>query len=100
MRRRGSDDRLSHPEGLRETLDAWRARGFGAARSAWAPWLPLANFEGQPGIGLALRKQLLHLRWILAHPAVRPPAPGVPPELLSLLRQHLDTVPTAHTPED
>lgn len=91
---------FSHPEGLRETLDAWRDGGFGAARSAWAPWLPLANFEGQPGIALALRKQLLHLRGVLTHPAVRPPAPCVPPELLSLLQQHLGTVPTAHTPED
>ncbi len=38
---------MSHPEGLRATLDAHAAGGFEAAHAAWAPWLPLANFEGQ-----------------------------------------------------
>jgi 4-hydroxy-tetrahydrodipicolinate synthase len=80
---------FSHPEGLRQTLDAFERGGFAAARAAWAPWLPLANFEGQAGIGLALRKRLLHRRGILADPAVRPPAPTAPEELMPLLEQHL-----------
>jgi 4-hydroxy-tetrahydrodipicolinate synthase len=83
---------FSHPEGLRQTLDAFAAGGFEAARAAWAPWLPLANFEGQAGIGLALRKQLLHRRGVLADPAVRPPAATAPAELLPLLDQHLHSV--------
>jgi 4-hydroxy-tetrahydrodipicolinate synthase len=80
---------FSHPEGLRATLDAFASGGFGAAREVWGPWLPLANFEGQAGIALALRKMLLHRRGVLDHPAVRPPAPDVPERLLPLLEQHL-----------
>lgn len=84
---------FSHPEGLRTTIDAYAVGGFDAARHAWAPWLPLANFEGQVGIALALRKMLLHRRGVLDHPAVRPPAPSMPESLLPLLEQHLAAVP-------
>ena len=35
---------MSHPEGP-AALDAHVSGGFDAARDAWAPWLPLANFE-------------------------------------------------------
>lgn len=80
---------FSHPEGLRATIDAHAAGGYGAARDAWAPWLPLANFEGQAGIALALRKMLLHRRGVIDHPGVRPPAPSMPDHLLPLLDQHL-----------
>ena len=85
---------FSHPEGLRATLDAHRAGGFEAARAAYAPWLPLVNFEAQQGISLALRKMLLHRRGVLADPFVRPPAPSVPPALLPVLEQHLAAAPT------
>lgn len=84
---------FSHPEGLRQTLDAYSRGGFAAAREAWEPWLPLATFEAQQGIGLALRKQLLHRRGVLAHPAVRPPAAPAPAALTPLLDRHLQTVP-------
>lgn len=86
---------FSHPEGLRATLDAFTTGGFDAARTAWAPWLPLATFEGQQGIGLALRKMLLHRRGVLDHPGVRPPAPGVPDQLHTLLDRHLTAVTTS-----
>jgi len=84
---------FSHPEGLRATLDAWERGGFEAARRAWAPWLPLANFEGQLGIGLALRKEILRRRGVLGTARVRPPAPEVPPRLVPMLEQHLSTIP-------
>jgi 4-hydroxy-tetrahydrodipicolinate synthase len=84
-----------HPEGLRQTLDAFDRGGFAAAATAWAPWLPLANFEGQAGIGLALRKQLLHRRGVLGAPTVRPPAPPAPATLMPLLEEHLKRV-SAH----
>ena len=81
-------------EALRATLDAYAAGGFSAAREAWAPWLPLANFEGQVTIGLALRKEILRRRGILTNADVRPPAPGVPAHLLPVLAEHLATLPT------
>jgi 4-hydroxy-tetrahydrodipicolinate synthase len=86
---------FSHPEGLRATLDAFATGGFDAARDAWAPWLPLANFEAQQGIALALRKTLLHRRGVLDFPTVRPPAPGMPPALSALLDRHLAAVPVS-----
>ena len=62
-------------------------------RAAFAPWLPLVNFEAQPGIGLALRKEILRRRGVLADAAVRPPAPPVPPHLSDLIDTHLAAVP-------
>ena len=83
---------FSHPEGLRQALDAWTSGGAAAARAAFAPWLPLVNFEAQPGIGLAVRKEILHRRGLFDEGAVRSPARPVPPELLRLLPDHLAAV--------
>ncbi|GAA5165720.1 dihydrodipicolinate synthase family protein [Ornithinimicrobium tianjinense] len=83
---------FSHPEGLRATLDAFATGGVAAARDAWSPWLPLATFEQQHGIALALRKMLLHRRGVLDHPGVRPPAATMPDRLLALLEDHLAAV--------
>lgn len=84
---------FSHPEGLRAALDAWTAGGFVAARAAFAPWLPLVNFEAQPGIGLAVRKEILRRRGVLADAAVRPPSPRAPEAVLALVDAQLATVP-------
>jgi len=85
---------FSHPEGLRAALDAWSSGGYAAAREAFAPWLPLVNFEAQPGVGLALRKEILHRRGVFAGGAVRPPARQIPDVLLDLLPDHLAAVPS------
>jgi 4-hydroxy-tetrahydrodipicolinate synthase len=86
---------FSHPEALWAAVRAFQEDGFVAAREAYAPWLPLANFEGQLRIGLALRKEILKRRGALACAQVRPPAASLPPELVGVLEQHLATVPTA-----
>ncbi|HEX4976868.1 MAG TPA: dihydrodipicolinate synthase family protein [Nocardioides sp.] len=83
---------FSHPEGLRAAIDAHAAGGFVAAREAFAPWLPLVNYEAQPGIGLAVRKEILRRRGLFADGAVRPPAAPAPAEILSLLPAHLEEV--------
>jgi 4-hydroxy-tetrahydrodipicolinate synthase len=85
---------FSHPEGLRAALDAWQRGGYTAARDAYSPWLPLVNFEAQPRIGLALRKEILRRRGVFEHGVVRAPAPAVPPRLLELMTAHLDAVGT------
>jgi 4-hydroxy-tetrahydrodipicolinate synthase len=84
---------FSHPEGLRAALAAWTSGGYAAAREAFAPWLPLVNFEAQPGVGLALRKEILHRRGIFTSGAVRPPSRPVPGVLLDLMQDHLSAVP-------
>lgn len=83
---------FSHPEGLRDALDAWAEGGTAAARKAFAPWLPLVNYEAQPGIGLAVRKEILHRRGLFEEGSVRPPARPAPQEILRLLPQHLAEV--------
>jgi 4-hydroxy-tetrahydrodipicolinate synthase len=84
---------MSHPEGLRAALDAQAAGGFEAVHAAWAPWLPLANFEGQLRIGLAIRKEILRRRGVLSTGRVRPPAATLPTALVPLLEQHLSHLP-------
>jgi 4-hydroxy-tetrahydrodipicolinate synthase len=80
---------FSHPEGLRAALDAYADGGFAAARAAFSPWLPLVNFEAQPGIGLAIRKEILRQRGVFADSAVRRPAPCAPETILRLLPDQL-----------
>lgn len=80
---------FSHPEGLRAALDAFARGGFSAARAAFAPWLPLVNFEAQPGIGLAVRKEILRHRGIFAESSVRPPARQAPETILRLMPDQL-----------
>lgn len=84
---------FSHPEGLRAALDAWTAGGYRAARDAFAPWLPLVNFEAQPGVGLALRKEILRHRGVFTDASVRPPSRPAPPQLLRLLPDHVAATP-------
>jgi 4-hydroxy-tetrahydrodipicolinate synthase len=84
---------FSYPEGLVAAVRAHADGGFEAAQAAFAPWLPIANFENQPGIGLAIRKETLRRRGLLADAAVRPPAPGFPAELAPLLECHMRALP-------
>lgn len=86
---------FSHPGGLRAALTAWDDGGYPAARDAFAPWLPLVNFEAQPGIGLALRKEILRRRGVFADGSVRPPARRLPASMSGLIDAHLAALPTA-----
>jgi 4-hydroxy-tetrahydrodipicolinate synthase len=79
---------FSCPEALLECLQAWEAGGMAAAHAAYARWLPLANFEAQPGIGLALRKEAFRLREVFASGSVRPPSPPFPEAFRPIMQQH------------
>jgi 4-hydroxy-tetrahydrodipicolinate synthase len=80
---------FSFPEGLVACVRAWQDSGHPAARAAFLPYLPLIAFEQQPGIGLAIRKECLRRRGLLAEAAVRPPSPPLPDALRDPLGQHL-----------
>lgn len=86
---------FSHPAVLAAVLRAYRNGGFAAARAVFAPWLPLANFEGQLRVGLAIRKEVLRRRGVIACGRVRRPAMPLPASLIGLLDQHLATLPAA-----
>jgi 4-hydroxy-tetrahydrodipicolinate synthase len=83
---------FSHPEGLLAAVRAHERGGFAAARDAFAPWLPLANFEAQAGVQLALRKEILHRRGVLDEPTIRRPGRTVPASLVPLLDHHLAAI--------
>lgn len=85
---------FSHPLVLAAVLRAYSDGGFAAARDTFAPWLPLANFEGQLKIGLAIRKEVLRRRGVIASSQVRQPARPLPAALVPLLDQQLATLPT------
>jgi len=54
-----------------------------AAMDLFDAYLPLARYEQQPGIGLAVRKHILTRRGAIASPALRAPAPRLSPETLA-----------------
>ena len=50
------------------------------------------NLEAQPGIGLALRKEVLRRRGVIDEALVRPPSPTLPARLAALIDAHLEAV--------
>ena len=83
---------FSFPEGLLACVAGFREGGYVAARAAFLPYLPLVNFEQQVAIALAIRKECLHQRGLIAESAVRPPAVSLPDELREQLQNHLTAV--------
>lgn len=80
---------FSHPEGLVAAVEAFQTSGFEAAYEAYARWLPVANFENQEGVALAIRKAILHERGILGDPNPRQPAGRFPEQLRDTMVAHL-----------
>lgn len=83
---------FSFPEALIACVDAWRDGGYGPAREAFLPYLPLVNFEQQAGIALAIRKECLRQRSLIDDASVRPPARPFPEALAGQLRRHVEAV--------
>lgn len=80
---------FSYPEALVHTVRAYRSGGIDEARRAFAPWLPLANFESQAKISLAVRKEMLRSRGLLLEAGVRAPAAPFPDSLRAILASHV-----------
>jgi 4-hydroxy-tetrahydrodipicolinate synthase len=53
----------------------FRAGDAEGAEDLYDAYLPLVRHEGQPGVGLAIRKEILRRRGALKSAAVRPPGP-------------------------
>ncbi len=73
---RGADGAMTgfaYPELLVEVFDRFAAGHLDDAFDLYDAYLPLIRYEQQPGIGLAIRKEILHRRGIIASPALRPP---------------------------
>jgi len=80
---------FSFPEALIACVRAWQRDGYPAARDALLPYLPLINFEQQARIALAIRKECLRERGLIADAGVRAPAAQFPEVLRTALRTHL-----------
>jgi 4-hydroxy-tetrahydrodipicolinate synthase len=84
---------FSFPEGLIACVGAWRDGGYERAREVWMRYLPLVNFEQQARIALAIRKECLRGRGLIAESHVRPPSVPMSEDLRPQLDRHLDAVP-------
>jgi 4-hydroxy-tetrahydrodipicolinate synthase len=65
---------FAFPEILVEIVSLFRAGKIDDAADLFYRTVPLMRFEFQEGIGMAIRKEVLHRRGALASPATRPPA--------------------------
>jgi 4-hydroxy-tetrahydrodipicolinate synthase len=77
---RGADGAMTgfaYPEMLVEVYERFTAGDTDAAEDVFDAYLPLLRMEAQPGVGLAVRKALLHRRGAIASPALRSPAPAL-----------------------
>jgi 4-hydroxy-tetrahydrodipicolinate synthase len=65
---------FAFPEILVRIVASFRAGQIDEAADLFYRTVPLMRFEFQEGIGMAIRKGVLHRRGALASPATRPPA--------------------------
>jgi len=76
---------FAYPEILVEIVRLFRSGRKDEAADAFYRSVALMRFEFQEGIGMAIRKEMLHRRGAIAHPAVRPPAPALDASTLAAL---------------
>jgi 4-hydroxy-tetrahydrodipicolinate synthase len=77
---RGADGAMTgfaYPEMLVEVVRLHQAGDADKAEDLFDAYLPLVRHEQQPGFGLALRKEVLCRRGIIASPMVRAPGPAL-----------------------
>lgn len=73
---RGADGAMTgfaYPEMMATVVEHHAKGDMERARDLFDAYLPLARFEQQPGLGLAIRKYTLAKRGIIASPALRKP---------------------------
>ncbi|HET9014474.1 MAG TPA: dihydrodipicolinate synthase family protein [Thermomicrobiaceae bacterium] len=90
--RRGSSGTMTgfaYPEVLVAIWRSWRDGDRAAAASLYHRYLPLLLFEGQPKLGVAVRKEILRRRGLIAHAAVRQPATTLDEGTADLLAETL-----------
>jgi 4-hydroxy-tetrahydrodipicolinate synthase len=75
---RGADGAMTgfaYPEMLVQAVQLHAAGEQDKAEDLFDAYLPLVRHEQQPGFGLALRKEVLYRRGVIASPTVRAPGP-------------------------
>jgi 4-hydroxy-tetrahydrodipicolinate synthase len=64
---------FAFPAILVEIVTHFRAGRIDEAADLFYRKVPLMRFEFQEGIGMAIRKEVLHVRGAIAHAGIRPP---------------------------
>lgn len=78
--RRGADGAMTgfaYPEMMVGVCNAHAAGDAERAQDLFDAYLPLARYEQQPGIGLAVRKHILSARGVIASAHIRRPGPAL-----------------------
>ena len=65
---------FAYPEALVDVVSRYRSGDTDGAAEAFYGYVPLMRFEFQEGVGMAIRKEVLRRRGVIADAAVRPPA--------------------------
>jgi 4-hydroxy-tetrahydrodipicolinate synthase len=79
---RGADGAMTgfaFPEMMVQVVKAFRDGDLERAHDIFDAYLPLARYEQQPGLGLAVRKYILAKRGAIASPALRKPGATLSP---------------------
>lgn len=80
---RGADGAMTgfaYPEMLVEVVKLYQSGEAAAAEDIFDAYLPLIRYEQQPGIGLAIRKEILRRRGLLVSARTRAPGPSLSAE--------------------
>jgi 4-hydroxy-tetrahydrodipicolinate synthase len=80
---RGADGAMTgfaYPEMMVDVVAAHARGDVERAHDLFDAYLPLARYEQQANVGLAVRKHLLHQRGVIASAAVRKPGPRLSPQ--------------------
>jgi 4-hydroxy-tetrahydrodipicolinate synthase len=94
LRRGGSGTMtgFAFPEVLLSIWRAWEAGDRSAAADIYYKYLPVLIFEGQPKLGVAIRKEILRRRGLIDHANVRHPGPKLDAGILSDLDETLSHI--------
>lgn len=98
---RGADGAMTgfaFPDVLVQMDALFRAGNAEAAEDLFDRYLPVLRHELQPGIGLALRKEILRRRGAIASSAVRAPGPKLDADDIAELDRLLDRLERGTTP--
>lgn len=77
---RGADGAMTgfaYPEMMVQVTERHAAGDVDGAEDIFDAYLPLVRYEQQLGLGLAIRKEILHRRGVLSSPKVRAPGPSL-----------------------
>lgn len=86
---RGTMTGFAFPEVLISIWRAWEAGDRSAAANIYYKYLPVLIFEGQPKLGVAIRKEILRRRGLIDHAVVRHPGPKLDAGILTDLDETL-----------